>query len=60
MSKTRLLSLDPREYEHPLDREALDKLESIPGIKTLVKKIYKEFLEKLFFIENFVEDVVLK
>ena len=39
MNIKRLHSLDPREYEHPLDREALDKLESIPGVKSLIKKV---------------------
>ena len=39
MNKKRLHSLDPREYEHPLDKEALDKLESIPGVKPLIKKV---------------------
>ena len=59
MIKKRLHSLDPREYEHPLDREALDKLESIPGIKTLIKKIYKEFFEKSLFIDNFGSNVLI-
>ena len=45
-NKKRLISLDPREYEHPLDREALNKLESIPGVKPLFQKIYKEIIEK--------------
>ena len=59
MSKKRLHSLDPREYEHPLDREALDKLESIPGVKPLIKKVYKEFLEKSLFIDNFGSNVLI-
>ena len=59
MSKKRLHSLDPREYEHPLDREALDKLESIPGVKSLVRKVYKEFLEKSLFIDNFGSNVLI-
>ena len=59
MSKKRLHSLDPREYEHPLDREALNKLESIPGVKPLIKKIYKEYLEKIFFINNYGSNVLI-
>ena len=59
MTKKRLLSLDPQEYEHPLDKEALNKLESIPGIKPLLKKIYKEFLEKIFFINNYGSNVLI-
>ena len=59
MSKKRLHFLDPREYEHPLDREALNKLESIPGVKPLIKKIYKEYLEKIFFINNYGSNVLI-
>ena len=59
MNKKRLHSLDPREYEHPLDKEALDKLESIPGVKPLIKKVYKEFLEKSLFIDNFGSNVLI-
>jgi len=52
-SKTnqRLVGLDPREYEHPLDREALDKLEAIPGAKALFTKISEVFTEKFLEIE---------
>ena len=59
MIKKRLLSLDPREYEHPLDKEALNKLESIPGVKPLIKKIYKEFLEKFFYLNNYGSNVLI-
>jgi len=55
----RLISLDPREYEHPLDREALNKLESIPGVKPLFQKIHKEILEKLLYIENSGSNILL-
>ena len=57
--KKRLVSLDPREYEHPLDREALNKLESIPGVKPLFQKIYKEIYEKLDFIQNSGSNLLL-
>jgi len=55
----RLVSLDPREYEHPLDREALNKLESIPGVKPVFQKIHKEILEKLLYIENSGSNILL-
>ena len=55
----RLVSLDPREYEHPLDRETLNKLESIPGVKPLFQKIHKEILEKLLYIENSGSNILL-
>ena len=37
----KLNGLDPQEYEHPLDREALNALESIPGVKAICKKIWE-------------------
>ena len=55
----RLLSLDPREYEHPLDREALNTLESIPGVKALFRKIYREYLEKVMYINNQGSNVLI-
>ena len=58
-NKKRLISLDPREYEHPLDREALNKLESIPGVKPLFQKIHKEILEKLVYIQNSGSNILL-
>ena len=58
-NKKRLVSLDPREYEHPLDRETLNKLESIPGVKPLFQKIHKEILEKLEYIENSGSNILL-
>ena len=58
-NKKRLISLDPREYEHPLDREALNKLESIPGVKPLFQKIYKEIYEKLDYIQNSGSNLLL-
>ncbi len=57
--KKRLIALDPREYEHPLDREALNKLESIPGVKPLFQKIYKEIYEKLDYIQNSGSNLLL-
>ena len=52
LCKKKLKGLDPQEYEHPLDREALNKLESIPGVKPLFQKIYKEILEKFEYIQS--------
>ena len=38
-SKLKILSgLDPREYEHPFDRKALDSLQKIKGFDYLVRK----------------------
>lgn len=35
MRRKHLLGLDPKSYEHPFDKQALAKLEKIPGIKTV-------------------------
>ena len=51
-NKQKLIGLDPAAYEHPLDRAALDKLESIPGVRSLVVKIWDTFLDKLLFFES--------
>ena len=37
--------LNPASYQHPLDGEALEKLQQIPGIKTLLRKVIKSTLE---------------
>ena len=52
MEKIILKDLDAKEYEHPLDKAALEKLESIPGIRPLVEKIWEKFLDKLFYFES--------
>mgnify|MGYP001283188568 CR=1 FL=1 len=50
--RKKLIGLDPAEYEHPLDRAALDKLESIPGVRSLVQQIWEKFLDRLLFFES--------
>jgi len=47
-----LEDLSPKEYEHPLDRSALEKLESIPGIRTIVSQIWDKFLDRLYYFES--------
>lgn len=37
--------LNPANYQHPLDAEALEKLQHVPGIKTLLRKVIKSTLE---------------
>ena len=41
-----LYGLDPQEYEHPLDREALNALQKISGIATVFQKIEGSTFEK--------------
>ena len=48
----KLKGLDPQEYEHPLDREALNALESIPGVKAICKKVYELWYEKFSYIDS--------
>lgn len=47
----KLTKLDPREYEHPLDKKALDALERTKGLDTLVKKFYEYGIERMFNIQ---------
>lgn len=42
-----LHGLRPEEYEHPLDRKALDALEGTPGLETLIRKINQYGIEKV-------------
>ena len=46
-----LEELSPKEYEHPLDRKAINTLEAIPGVRALVAKIWEKFLQKFLVLE---------
>ena len=46
-----LENLSPKEYEHPLDRKAINTLEAIPGVRKVVEKIWEKFLQKFLVIE---------
>ncbi len=43
--------LDPQEYEHPLDKKALDTLQKTKGLDTLVRKFYEYGIERLFNVQ---------
>ena len=45
--RDRLQGLDPGEYEHPFDKDLLDKLESIPALPYLTKKYFELQWEKI-------------
>lgn len=45
--KKRLIRLNPREYEHGLDRKALNTLEGTPGLEKIVRKINKHGVERV-------------
>lgn len=42
-----LYGLRSEEYEHPLDRQALNALEGTPGLETLIRKVNEYGFEKL-------------
>ncbi len=44
-NKQILTGLDHSQYEHPLDRAALEKLESIPFLTTACKWVTSNFIE---------------
>lgn len=43
--------LNPREYEHPLDKKTLDALEKTAGLDALVRKFYDLGFERVFRLE---------
>lgn len=47
MELVRIERLDPREYEHPFDRRALDALEKTRGLDTLVRKFNELGVERI-------------
>ena len=51
MSKI-LYGLDPQEYEHPLDREALNALQKISGIQAIFQKFEGSTLEKALILQH--------
>ncbi len=51
MELKKLTGLDPKEYEHPYDKKALDALHSTKGLDMLVKKFYEYGIEKIFRIQ---------
>lgn len=51
MELIKLEGLNPREYEHPLDRNALDTLEKTAGLDLLVRKFFDLGVEKFLRLE---------
>lgn len=53
----RFIDMSQTAYEHPLDREALMALRSLPGIDDILRQILKEFSDryfKVFFMQNYI------
>ena len=51
MERKELVMLNPREYEHPWDKTALDKLKGTPGLENLTKEFYKHGLERVLRVQ---------
>lgn len=53
MKKNRkiLTHLDPQEYEHPFDTEALNTLQGTPGLEALTKKMFEYGIERLLKVQ---------
>ena len=47
-----LYGLDPQEYEHPLDREALNALQKISGIQAIFQKFQGSTVEKAMILQH--------
>ena len=48
MERKKLLLLNPSEYEHSFDKQALNTLEGTPGLEKSVKYIHKHGVERIF------------
>lgn len=51
MERKNLVLLNPREYEHSLDRKALNALENTPGLDKVAKEFYKHAIERVLRIQ---------
>lgn len=52
MERKKLLLLNPMEYEHDFDRQALKKLEGTPGLEKLARKLNKHGFERFERLKN--------
>ena len=50
--KAVLRGLDPRTYEHPTDKRALDALEGTPGLETAVRKFWEYGMDRVLRIQH--------
>lgn len=50
-NKRILTGLEHQQYEHPLDKAALKKLESIPFLTTACKWVTSNFIERVYNIQ---------
>lgn len=51
IKKYKISNLSSKEYEHPLDRYALNALQGTPGLETLIRKFNQYGIEKMLKIQ---------
>ena len=49
--RKKLFLLNPREYEHPFDKRALNSLEGTPGLEKLARKYNKHAIERILRLQ---------
>jgi Zn-dependent protease with chaperone function len=49
--------IDPNCFQHPADRDAIKKLEKVPGMPALLRKVHGDFIEKSFRMLNVAQHV---
>ena len=50
--RKRIRELNSREYEHPFDKTTLEKLEAIPVLPQIIKKLYEKSFERIDRLQN--------
>lgn len=50
-------NIDPISFQHPGDREAIKKLDHLPGMQMLLKRVHGDYIEKMFRMLNTAERV---
>lgn len=49
--------LDPLAFQHPLDVAAIRKLDKLPGLQRLIRKMSSEYTEKMYRMLNIAENI---
>src|SRR5574342_579824 len=49
--------LDPLSFQHPLDVAAIRKLDKLPGLQRLIRKMSSEYTEKMYRMLNIAENI---
>lgn len=59
MSKIPLLGLQAAQFRHPLDLEATQTLQQLPGLDWLVRSLLGSMAEQVFYLENIGSSVLV-